>query len=417
MSDAFRMNIQEVAARGATAWLVEDHSVPVVSIAWAWGGGGALDPAERAGALAIGSALLTEGAGDLDNVAFADALRDAGIGLSFDAQRDGFEGGLRALTPALPEAVRLANLAMRAPRLAPDAYQRARARALAGARAALETPRGQAGRAFWAAAYPGHPAGRPTGGTVESLEAMTPEAVREALGRQLRRDGVIFAAAGAITAADLARLMPALLDGLPDGAPPAAPALPRFRDFGREVVPVPAPQSSILFGQPGIAVSDADWEALQVALRVLAGGGFSSRLMEAVRVQRGLTYGISAGLDVLFGQSAIVGSLATENARVGEAVGVVRDEWARMAQSGPTAEELADAVAFLTGNLPLQFTDSRRTAGLLLGLRRNGRPIGWLDDRPARLRGLTQPVVAAVAARHLAPAALSFTVAGQPAGL
>jgi zinc protease len=139
--------------------------------------------------------------------------------------------------------------------------------------------------------------------------------------------------------------------------------------------------------------------------------------MEAVRVQRGLTYGVSAGLDVLFGQSAIVGSLATENARVGEAVGVVREEWARMAQSGPTAEELADAVAFLTGNLPLQFTDSRRTAGLLLGLRRNGRPIGWLDDRPARLRALSQPVVAAVAARHLSPGALSFTVAGQPAGL
>ncbi len=413
----FRMNIQEVRAGGATAWLVEDHSVPVVSIAWSWGGGAALDAAERAGALAIGSALLTEGAGDLNNVAFADALRDQGIGLSFDAQRDGFEGGLRALVPALPEAVRLANLAMRAPRLEAEAYARARARALAGARAALETPGGQARLAFWTQAFPNHPAGPPTGGTVESLEAMTPDAVREALGRQIRREGVIFAASGAISAADLARVMPELLHGLPAGAPPAPPSLPRFRDFGREVVPVAAPQSSIVFGQPGIPVDHPDWEAMQVVLRVLAGGGFSSRLMEAVRVQRGLTYGVGAGLDVLFGQSIVSGGFATENARVGEAVTVVREEWARMAGSGPSQEELADAVAFLTGNLPLQFTDTRRIAGLLLGLRRNGRPIGWLEERPARLLALTQPGVAAVAARHLAPAALSFTVAGQPAGL
>jgi zinc protease len=417
MTTAFRLDIQQVTAGDRSAWLIEDHSVPVVAIAWAWRGGAALDEDAHAGALAMASALLTEGAGPLDSTAFADALRDDAIGLGFSAERDGFEGSLRALRPALPEAVRLANLAMRSPRLDASAVARIRARAVAGARAQLETPRGQVGRAFWAAAYPNHPAGRPANGTVETLTALPEDAIRGALARQIRADGLLVAAAGAITAEELAKVIPSLFEGLPAGAPPEAPPLPPFTAFGQRVVQVPAPQSAILFGQPGLPVTDPEWETAQVVLRVLAGGGFSSRLMEAVRVQRGLAYGIGGGLDVLFGQGVVVGSSATDNARVAETLAVTREEWARMAAEGPTAAELEDAVAFLTGNLPLQFTDSRRIAGTLLALRRNGRPVTWLNERADRLRALTPAQAAAVARRVLKPAELSVAIAGRPEGV
>ncbi len=417
MSGAFRLDIQQVTAGTRTAWLIEDHSVPVVSLAWAWRGGAALDAAEHTGALAVGAALLTEGAGPLDNVAFADALRDQAIGLGFEAQRDGFEGGVRAPRDALPEAVRLANLAMRSPRLDPAAVTRVRGRALAGARSALETPRGQVGRAFWAAGFPNHPAGRPTGGTVETLTALPETAIREGLARQLRAEGMLVAAAGAITPAELTALLPALFEGLPAGAPPAPPPLPPFRDFGRLVVEVPAPQSAILFGHDGLPVSDPDWEAASVVLRVLAGGGFSSRLMEAVRVRRGLAYGIGAGLDTLFARGIVTGSSATDNARVAETLAVTRAEWSRMAETGPTASELEDAVAFLTGSLPLGFTDSRRIAGTLLALQRNGRPRDWLNERADRLRALTPERTRDVARRLLRPEALSVAIAGRPEGV
>lgn len=417
MSTPFRLDIQQVTAGTRSAWLIEDQSVPVVSIAWAWRGGAALDTDAQAGALAMGAALLTEGAGTLDNTAFADALRDEAIGLGFDAQRDGFEGSLRALRPALPEAVRLANLAMRSPRLDPAAVTRVRARAVAGARASLETPRGQVGRAFWSAAFPNHPAGRPTGGTVETLYALPEDAIRAALARQLRADGLLVAAAGAITADELARLIPTLFEGLPEGAPPEAPPLPPFTAFGQRVVEVASPQSAVLFGQPGLPVADPAWETLQVVLRVLGGGGFSSRLMEAVRVQRGLTYGIGVGLDSLFGQGVIVGSTSTDNARVAETLAVTRAEWTRMAAEGPTPAELEDAVAFLTGNLPLQFTDSRRIAGTLLALRRNDRPIGWLNERADRLRALTPAATATAARRVLDAGTLAVAIAGRPGGL
>jgi zinc protease len=417
MAAPFRLPIRPVEAGPLTAWLVEDHAVPVVSLAWSWPGGAATDAPGQEGTAAMAAALLTEGAGEMRALAFADALRDAAIQLTFSAGRDSFEGGFRCLTDALPEALRLARLAMSAPRLDPDAVARVRARAIAQARTALETPRGQATRAFWAAAFPDHPAGRPATGTAESLAAIPEEALRASLAAQLRRDGVLIAAAGAIRPQDLAALIAELFGPLPAGAPPAPPPLPPFAAFGRRVVPVPAPQSQVVLGHAGIPPRHPDWEAAQVVLRILGGGGFSSRLMEAVRVRRGLTYGIGVGLDTLFGGGVVTGGFATENARVAEALAVTREVWADLAAHGPSAAELEEAVAYLTGSLPLQFTDSRRIAGTLLALRRNGRPLDWLDGRNARLEAIGRADAARVAAALLRPEALAVTVAGEPQGL
>ena len=417
MTTPFRLPIQRVAANGLTAWLVEDHSVPVVSLSWSWSGGAALDAPGREGTASLATALLTEGAGDMPAAAFTDALRDAGIGLSLGAGRDDVDGGFRCLIDALPEAERLARLAMTAPRLDQSAVERLRARAIAGARQALETPRGQAGRAFWAAAYPTHTAGRPSGGTAESLAAISAEDLRGLLGQQLRREGLTIAAAGAIKPEALAALMERLFAGLPAGAPATPAALPAFTSFGQRVIGMDSPQSQAIFGHEGIGARDQDFEAAQVVLRIFGGGGFSSRLTESVRVRRGLTYGIGLGLDTSFGGGVLLGSVASDNGKIAEALAVTRDEWARMAADGPTDAEMAEAIAFLTGSLALQFTDSRRIANTLLAMQRNGRPIDWLDGRDARLRAITRDDAARVARRLLKPDALSVTVAGRPVGL
>jgi zinc protease len=417
MSTPFRLPIQRVVAHGVTAWLVEDHSVPVVSLSWSWPGGAAFDAPGREGTASLAAALLTEGAGDLPAAAFTDALRDAGIGLSFGAGRDDADGGFRCLIDALPEAERLARLAMTAPRLDQAAIERLRARAIAGARQSLETPRGQAGRAFWAAAFPSHPAGRPSGGTAESLAAITLDDLRGQLGQQLRREGLTIAAAGAIRPDDLAALLGRLFAGLPAGAPATPPSLPGFTSFGQRVIGMDSPQSQAIFGHEGIGARDPQFEVAQIVLRIFGGGGFSSRLTESVRVKRGLTYGIGVGLDTGFGGGVLAGSVASDNGKIAEALAVTRDEWARMAADGPTEAEMTEAVAFLTGSLALQFTDSRRIANTLMAMQRNGRAIDWLDGRSERLRAVSRDDATRMARRLLRPEALSVVVAGRPVGL
>jgi zinc protease len=410
----FALPITIIEEAGVTAWLVEDPSVPVVSMNWAWRGGSAFDPSGHEGMMALAAAMLTEGAGDLDNVAFADAARDAGVSISFGVGRDSTSGSLRALSDALPEAIRLARLAMTEPRLDARDLDRVRARAIVGARQALETPRGIASRAFWAAGFPGHPAGRAS--SPESFAAIPATGLTESLARQFRSEGLLIAAAGAITAAELRAAITALFGGLPRGVPPALPELPPLAQFGRQVVEKAAPQSAVQFGQNAPLPTDPRWEASQVALRILGGGGFSSRLMKLIREERGLTYGIGAGMDVLFGRGVIVGQASTDNRNAGDMVALLEQSWRAMANDGPTAEELSEAVDFLNGSLPLSFSDSRRIAGGLLSLMQNNRTPAWLAGRPARLSALTRDDVAR-AARLFGETPLSIMVAGQPIGL
>ncbi|SHJ05662.1 zinc protease [Roseomonas rosea] len=412
----FTLPVQVLESAGVTAWLAEDHAVPVASIAFSIPGGAALDPEGKEGATALAAALLTEGAGDLDASAFQEALRDAAISFNFSADRDEFSGSFRCLTEALPDAIRLARLALSAPRMEPPDIERVRARAIAGARQALENPRGQAGRAFWNAALPGA-FGRAPGGTAESLATLPGDVLKAVPARQFRRHGLMVAASGAITADQLRDVLSTLFGDWPAEQPAGLPTLPPFSASGVKVVPMESPQSAAVFGQPGIAVDDPDWEAMGVITRILAGGGFSSRLMQAVRVERGLAYGIGAGPEPVAGRSIIVGSVATENARMAETLAVLRGEWARMAASGPTEAEREEAIAYLTGSQPLSFTSTRQIANILLALQRNNRPLDWLEKRPARLAALSRERLAEVAARVLQPGALAVTVAGKPEGL
>ncbi|WP_338661441.1 pitrilysin family protein [Pararoseomonas sp. SCSIO 73927] len=412
----FTLPVQVVESAGVTAWLAEDHSVPVISIAFSIPGGAALDPAGQEGAVALASALLTEGAGSLDANAFQEAMRDNAISFNFSADRDEFSGSFRCLSDALPEATRLARLALTAPRMEARDIERVRARAIAGARQALENPRGQAGRAFWSAALPGA-YGHPPGGTAETIATLTGDALRGMPARQLRKGGLLVAASGAITVGQLRDVMAALFGDWPSEEPSGLPRIPPFAATGVTVVPMESPQSAAVFGHQGLAVDDPDWEAAGVVLRILSGGGFSSRLMQAVRVERGLAYGIGAGPEPVAGRSLIMGSVATENARMAETLSVLRGEWAKMAASGPTAAEREEAIAYLTGSQPLSFTSTRQVANILLALRRNNRPLDWLANRPARLEALTRERLTEVAARILLPDSLAVVVAGRPVGL
>jgi zinc protease len=367
----FTVPIQIVPFAGGGAWLVEDQSLPVVALSWSWPGGAALDPAGEEGAAALAAALLSEGAGPLDAIRFADAARDQAIALGFGAGRDHFEGSFRCLTDALPEAARLARLALTAPRLAAPDLERVRARAAASERRALETPRGVAGRSFWAAAFPGHPAGRPSAGNAESIARLTEPMLRSALARQLRRDGLLVAAAGAITPATLRALAEELFADLPEGAPPQRPALPAFAPFGQKVLAMRTPQSSAVFGQGGLASTDPDWEAAQVMLRVLGGGGFASRLMQAVREQRGLAYGISAGMELLFRHGVLVGAVATETSGAAwRPKARAKPSWTTLWPSSPAPCRCSSRIAAAS---PMRCSPCARTTGA---------PTGWPGVRP-----------------------------------
>ena len=177
------------------------------------------------------------------------------------------------------------------------------------------------------------------------------------------------------------------------------------------------PQSVVMFGQPGLLRKDPDYYAAYVLNHILGGGGFTSRLYNEVREKRGLAYSVYSYLWPLRSSALYLGGVATQNARVGASVKVIKKEWARIAKDGPTSAELAAAKRFLTGSYPLRFSSSSRIADMLVGLQFSNLGMDYFAKRNSYVSRITIQDLRRVAKKLLKPGKLTFVIVGDPVGL
>ena len=411
-------DIREVTSPGGiTAWLVEEPSIPFVALELRFRGGTSLDAPGKRGATSLMVGLLEEGAGDLDAQGFARATEALAAQFGFDGSDDGVSVSARFLTENRDEAVELLRLSLVEPRFSQVALDRVRAQVLSGIRSRATDPDKIAGARMDALLFGDHPYGSDPAGTIESVSALTREDMVAAHRGALARDRLYVSAVGDITAEDLGPLLDRLLGDLPEtGAPMPAPVAPGFTG-GVEVVQFDTPQSVAVFAQPGMDQDDPDFFAAYLLNTVLGGGGFKSRLMSEVREKRGLTYGVYSYLVPKDLANLYMGSVSSANDRIGEAIGVIRAEWARMAEAGVTEKELADAKALLTGAYPLRFDGNGAIARILVGMQVDGMPIDYAVTRNDRMNAVTLEDVNRVARELLDPEALMFVVVGKPEGV
>lgn len=410
-----------VSPGGIEVWLVRDAKNPIIALDWSFRGGAATDPADRLGLAAMAAGLLDEGAGDLDSAAFQDRLADHSIGLAFNASRDWFSGALLTLRENRQEAFTLARMALTAPRFDADAVARIRGQLQVAVRREEADPVTVAYHALARRLFPDHPYGRPLRGTTDTLAAVTADDLRGFATRRLARDGLLVTAAGDIDPAELGAAVDWIFGALP--AAPAPVAIPETlpealpsADARPVAVSWPGPQSLFVQAGAGIPPSDPDWPAALLLSHILGGEGLESRLAEAVRTRRGLSYDVQCNLQSYAHADLFIVTGSTANATVGQALGLVRHTLAEVAVHGVTARELRDAQTYLIGSFPLQFTNDRAIAALLLDIRRDGYAAGFLDHRDALLRQVTLADVRRVAARLLRPDAMATVVVGGAAG-
>lgn len=407
-----------VSPGGIEAWLVEDHTNPIISLELAFRGGAALDPEGKAGLANMVSGLIDEGAGELDSQAFQARLEDQSIRLRFSAGMDTFGGELTTLTENADAAFDLLRLALTEPRFDAEPVARIRSQILAGIAQDSEDPGSIARRSLFGRLYPDHPYGRPAEGTLDSVAAIATEDLERFVAQRFARDRLVIGVVGDITPDALAAKLDQTFLALPEAGGSAAVADVEPEDGGGViVVEKNMPQSVVAFGQDGLRRSDPDYYAAYIVNHILGGGSFSSRLYEEVREKRGLAYSVYSYLNPLDHSALLLGGVATQNARVAESLDLIRKEWRRMAEEGPTAQELDDAKTFLTGSFPLRFTSSGRIAGMLVGMQLEDLGIDYLDTRNAKIEAVTLDQARAVARRLLAPEAITVVVVGRPDGV
>jgi zinc protease len=158
-----------VSSKGIKAWLVEEHSVPLIALKFALAGGASQDPVGKEGLATMVADLLTEGAGDLSEEAFKAQVSSLGVRLSLSAGRDAIYGGLDTLSKRFAPSAELLRLALAAPRFEEDAIERVRSQRLTDLAIAANEPNRVAVDRWYQEAFPGNAYGRPADGTPESV--------------------------------------------------------------------------------------------------------------------------------------------------------------------------------------------------------------------------------------------------------
>lgn len=413
-----QIRIEEVTSPGGIrAWLVHEPSIPFVALSIGFRGGASLDPAGKEGVTNLMAGLLEEGTGDMDARAFREAADALGARFSFEAGRDAVRVTAQILTENRAETLALLRRALVEPAFAPDAIERVRAQVLSSIEQDLQNPQAIAARTLDALAYPDHPYGRPADGTLESVRALTREDIVAAHRAVMSRDHVVVSAVGDITAGQLGPLLDALLEGLPETGARLPPEVPFGAPGGVTVVEFPTPQSAAVWGGPGPGIDDPDFMAVHVMNHILGGSGFGSRLTEEVREKRGLTYGIYTYVAFRAFSNQMGGGVASANETIAEALRIVREEYARMARDGVTAEELELAKKNLTGSYALRFDGNANISRILLSMQIDEFPVDYVNTRNDRVEAVTLEDIRRVARRFLDPDRYRFVVVGQPVGL
>jgi zinc protease len=402
-----------VSPGGIEAWLVREPSIPLIAIDFAFVGGSCQVAPDKAGVASLTMDLLDEGAGELDSRAFHERVESYAIGLSFSASRDYVSGSLRTLAEHQDVAFDLLRLALTQPRFDSDVVERVRTQVISGLRRATMNPNDLANRVWWAKAFAGHPYAEPVAGTLQTVPSITVADLKDFVRRTFARDTLKIGIVGNVDAAQAGKIVDRIFGGLPARAElKDVPAAKPLALGDKLTVELDVPQSVVMVGGAGLAQKDPDFMPAFVLNHILGGGSFTSRLYREVREVRGLAYSVYSAMLPLDHAALFVAGTATRTDRADEALEVIHAEIRRLAETGPTEEELAAAKSYLKGSYPLRFDTSGKIANQLVMLQLSDLGIDYFVRRNGLVDKVTLDDVRRVAKRLLSADMLA-TVVGR----
>ena len=387
---------------GIEIWLVQEPTVPLIAMDFAFRGGASQDPADKAGIAAMVAGLIDEGSGNLDSRTFHERLEAKAIEISFSATRDHFSGSLRTLVENKDEAFDLMRSSLTAPHFDATDVERIRGETLALLRRQTTSPDDIASKSWWQTAFAGHPYGNPVRGTLDSVPTITVDDLRGYAKNVFARDTLKIGIVGNIDAATAGALVDRVFAGLPAHATLRQVPTVDPQGLGRVVrVNLDVPQSVVLLGGAGIPRHDPDFIAAFLVNHILGGGAMSSRLYREVREVRGLAYSVYSSLVPLDSAALFMTATATRGEAAGQTLDLVSQEIRRLADNGPTADELAKAKSYQKGSFPLRFDTSTKIAAQLVLMQVEDLGIDYIDKRNDLIEAVTLADVQRVAKRLL----------------
>ena len=413
---ASALTVEEITTeKGIKAWLVEEHSVPLIAIKFAFMGGASQDPVGKEGLADMMADLLTEGAGDLPAAAFKERFLRLGARLSAAAGRDAIYGGLETLTARFGPSAELLRFMVTTPRFDAGSADQIRAQHLTDLAQAANVPTKVVVNRWYAEAFPGHVYARPVSGTPDSIARVMRDDLKGQHSVLFARDLLRVVIVGDIDKSAATTAIDNIFGGIPEKGQitPVTKVEPRAVQ-APVIITMDQPLATATFGLPSLPTDHPDFPALQVLNQIVGSGDFDSLLMEEVRVKRGLAYSIKTSLLNDSISSLVLGGFSTKNENMGAALSVVKDVLARTVRNGPTQFQFDNAKRFLTGSFLLDFDTNAKVASSLLGIWLHGENPAYLLTRNQRISAVTLEDVRRVAEEVLRADRLVVTIVGMP---
>jgi predicted Zn-dependent peptidase len=409
-------------ANGLRVWTVEHREVPLITFLVLMPVGAAADPADRPGLAAVTGDLLDEGSGDLNAIEVHEALGRIGAQVDTEVGADATLLEVTTLERYAPRGLELLADIVQRPRLEQRDFDRVRELRLNRLVQLRDMPPALADRVFAQLVYKGHPYGHLPIGTEGSLRSMMLRDVLAFHRRAYGPSGTTIIAAGNAehdTLADLVeRAFGSWTAAQPGDAPPppdpaALPKPPPPADRLALVHRTAAAQSELRIGHVGPPRSTPDYHAL-LALNMVLGGQFVSRINLKLREEKGYTYGARTSFDFRRGPGPFVLQASVQSDATAEAVREALAEVRAIRGERPvTREELELGRAALTRGYPRSFETAEQVGRAAAQLALYGLPDDYFTTFVPRMLALTEADITRAAAEYIDPPHLLTVIVGD----
>lgn len=407
--------VQRTLDNGLQVWVVPRDGVPRVDFVLAVrGAGNAADAANASGFADMLAGMLVEGTDARDSKAIAESAQGYGGSIGASSGADAIFVNANALPSHAGAMLDLLAEVARRPNFPEGEVRLQQANALQQLKASEAQPGFKATRALLSAVYGDHPYARvqPSEG---GIAAATPDALRAAHAARFRPDRALLVVAGRIDADAVVRMAQAALGDWRANGDALAETAPARREAPASRVLVQrdgSVQSAIRLGRPAIPATDADYVPLQLASTVL-GGGFSSRVNQNLREDKGYTYGASAYQSPARNGGRVQAGADVRNEVTGAAISEFFKEFERLAGEPVPAQELEDTKRYVAGGYLISNQLQGAVAGTLANNWVNGLPATFLGEYVPRIRAVDAAQVQAMARKYWVPGGQSIIVVGD----
>jgi zinc protease len=401
-------------ANGLRVIVVSHHEQPAVSVRLIVRAGAAQDPRGKAGLATLAASLLDQGTATRSAADIADTIDYVGGALGTGSGTDLSFVNVLVLKDSFELAMDLAADIVRNPAFEAAEIERQRQQMLSALQVNHQDPEYLAGVVIDRLVYGFHPYGVPSAGTPESVAGLSREDLVAFHGTWFAPNNALLAIVGDLTAEEAFKGAERAFGAWRRAEVPAA-VFGEPPDPTRRVVLIDRPgavQTEIRVGNLAIPRKHRDYDALDLAVKILGGEG-ANRLQRVLRSERQLTYGASADIQSLKQSGAIVAETDTRSEATGEALRIVVEEFWRLQRDLVDEVELRDAKAYLTGHFPLTIETPDAIALQVLNVLFYELDVKDLQTQRERVERVSADDVQRVSRVYLRPSRLAIVLVGD----